>query len=119
MTRARSRSSTASATRTPPAPTSAPWTSGTPASRTRWGRKAGAGRLARELDPHKENVLTAINFGHGLPRALAVPGVPVAAISDLGTYGLLTGISDQEQRSKALDLFSRMYSPTGRRQLCH
>ena len=76
------------------------------------GTEGWAGRLARELDPHKENVLTAINFGHGLPRALAVPGVPVAAISDLGTYGLLTGISDQDQRAKALDLFSRMYSPT-------
>jgi uncharacterized protein (DUF1501 family) len=76
------------------------------------GTEGWAGRVARELDPNKENVLTAINFGHGLPRALAVPGVPVAAIADLNTYGLLTGISDQEQRSKALDLFSRMYSPT-------
>ena len=76
------------------------------------GTEGWAGRLARELDPNKENVLTAINFGHGLPRALAVPGVPVAAIADLGTYGLLTGISDQDQRAKALDLFSRMYSPT-------
>ena len=76
------------------------------------GTEGWAGRVARELDPNKENVLTAINFGHGLPRALAVPGVPVAAISDLGTYGLLTGISDQDQRAKALDLFSRMYSPT-------
>ena len=76
------------------------------------GTEGWAGRVARELDPNKENVLTAINFGHGLPRALAVPGVPVAAIADLGTYGLLTGISNTDQRSKALDLFSRMYSPT-------
>ncbi|MBO55904.1 MAG: hypothetical protein CL886_09615 [Dehalococcoidia bacterium] len=76
------------------------------------GTEGWAGRVARELDPNKENVLTAINFGHGLPRALAVPGVPVAAIADLSTYGLLTGISNQDQRSKALDLFSRMYSPT-------
>jgi uncharacterized protein (DUF1501 family) len=76
------------------------------------GTEGWAGRLARELDPNKENVLTAINFGHGLPRALAVPGVPVAAIADLGTYGLLTGITDTAQRAKALDLFSRMYTPT-------
>ena len=76
------------------------------------GTEGWAGRLARELDPSKENVLTAINFGHGLPRALAVPGVPVAAIADLGTYGLLTGITDTAQRAKALDLFSRMYTPT-------
>jgi len=75
------------------------------------GTEGWAGRLARELDPNKENVLTAINFGHGLPRALVVPKVPVAAISDLSTYGVLTGINDQTQRSKALDLFARMYSP--------
>ena len=76
------------------------------------GTEGWAGRVAREMDPGKENVLTAINFGHGLPRALAVPGVPVAAIADLNTYGLLTGIADTDQRSKALDLFSKMYSPT-------
>lgn len=76
------------------------------------GTEGWVGRVAREMDPKKENVLTAINFGHGLPRALAVPGVPVAAIADLSTYGLLTGISDNSQRAKALDLFSRMYSPT-------
>ena len=75
------------------------------------GTEGWAGRLARELDPNKENVLTAINFGHGLPRALVVPGVPVAAIADLETYGVLTGISDESQRMKALDLFARMYSP--------
>ena len=75
------------------------------------GTEGWAGRLARELDPHKENVLTAINFGHGLPRALVVPGVHVAAIADLSNYGVLTGITDQTQRSKALDLFARMYSP--------
>ena len=75
------------------------------------GTEGWAGRLARELDPNKENVLTAINFGHGLPRALVVPGVPVAAIADLETYGVLTGISDDQQRMKALDLFARMYSP--------
>ncbi|MCH9018579.1 MAG: DUF1501 domain-containing protein [Chloroflexi bacterium] len=76
------------------------------------GTEGWIGRIARELDPKKENVLTAINFGHGLPRAMAVPGVPVASIADLGTYGLLTGIGISGQRAKALDLFSRMYSPT-------
>ena len=75
------------------------------------GIEGWAGRVTRELDPNKENVLTAINFGHGLPRALVVPGVPVAAIADLANYGVLTGISDQSQRAKALDLFARMYSP--------
>lgn len=75
------------------------------------GIEGWAGRVTQELDPNKENVLTAINFGHGLPRALVVPGVPVAAIADLSTYGVLTGITDQDQRLKALDLFARMYSP--------
>jgi uncharacterized protein (DUF1501 family) len=75
------------------------------------GIEGWAGRVTRELDPRKENVLTAINFGHGLPRALSVSGVPVASIADLSTYGVLTGISDQAQRAKALDLFARMYSP--------
>ena len=75
------------------------------------GTEGWAGRVARELDPNQENVLTAINFGHGLPRALVVAGVPVAAIADLSTYGVLTGITDQSQRAKALDLFARMYSP--------
>ena len=75
------------------------------------GTEGWAGRMVREFDPHKENVLTAINFGHGLPRALVAPRVPVAAIADLSTYGVLSGLADQEQRSKALDLFARMYSP--------
>ena len=59
------------------------------------GTEGWAGRVTRELDPNKENVLTAINFGHGLPRALALAGVPVAAIADLSNYGVLTGITDQ------------------------
>ena len=75
------------------------------------GIEGWAGKVTQQLDPNKENVLTAINFGHGLPRALVVPGVPVAAIADLSTYGVLTGITDQDQRAKALDLFARMYSP--------
>ena len=75
------------------------------------GTQGWAGLVTREIDPKKENVLTAINFGHGLPRALALTGVPVAAIADLSNYGVLTGITDQSQRAKALDLFSKMYAP--------
>ena len=75
------------------------------------GTEGWAGRVTRELDPNKENVLTAINFGHGLPRALALAGVPVAAIADLSNYGVLTGITDQAQRARALDLFAKMYAP--------
>ena len=69
------------------------------------------GRVIRDIDPHGENVLTGINFGRGLPRALALTGVPVASVGALENYGVLTGIPDQEQRARALDIFARMYSP--------
>ena len=69
------------------------------------------GRAIRDLDPNKENVLTAVNFGRGLPRALAAPGVSVASVGNLETYGVLTGIKGQDQRTEALDVFARMYSP--------
>ena len=69
------------------------------------------GRVIRDIDPHGENVLTGVNFGRGLPRAMALTGVPVASVAVLENYGVLTGISGQEQRARALDLFARMYSP--------
>lgn len=69
------------------------------------------GRAIRDLDPDKENILTAVNFGRGLPRALAAPGVSVASVGDLSNYGVLTGIQDKEERGEALDIFARMYSP--------
>ncbi len=69
------------------------------------------GRVIRDIDPHGENVLTGVNFGRGLPRAMALTGVPVASVAVLENYGVLTGIPDQEQRARALDLFARMYSP--------
>ena len=65
------------------------------------------GRAIRDLDPHKENVLTAVNFGRGLPRALAAPGVSVASVGNLDTYGVLTGIEAEDQRTEALDEFRR------------
>ncbi len=69
------------------------------------------GRVIRDLDPQGENVLTGVNFGRGLPRALALPGVPVASVGSLENYGFLTGIGDDERRTRALDVFARMYSP--------
>ena len=75
------------------------------------GTEGWLGRAIRDLDPKAENVLTGVNFGRGLPRAMALTGVPVASVAVLETYGVLTGISGEEERSQALDLFSRMYSP--------
>ena len=69
------------------------------------------GKAIRELDPQRENVLTAVNFGRGLPRALAAPGVSVASVGELTSYGVLTGIDGEDQRMEALDIFSKMYSP--------
>ena len=69
------------------------------------------GRAIQDLDPHAGNVLTGVNFGRGLPRALVKEGVPVASVADLATYGLLTDIEGEDQRAEALDVFARMYSP--------
>ena len=69
------------------------------------------GRVIRDLDPRGENVLTGVNFGRGLPRAMALAGVPVASVGSLENHGFLTGISDEERRTRALDVFARMYSP--------
>ena len=75
------------------------------------GTEGWLGRAIRDIDPHKDNVLTGVNFGRGLPRALAAPGVPVASVGNLETYGVLTGIDGADQRLEALDLFAKMYSP--------
>ena len=75
------------------------------------GTEGWLGRVIRDLDPNAENVLTGVNLGRGLPRALALTGVPVASVGNLETYGVLTGISGQEQRDRALEVYARMYSP--------
>ena len=56
------------------------------------------GRVHEGIRPKAENVLTGVNYGRGLPRALAKEGVPVASVGNLDTYGLLTGIDGQDQR---------------------
>ena len=75
------------------------------------GTEGWLGRAINVMDPNKENVLTGVNFGRGLPRSLAAPGVPVASVGNLETYGVLTGIEGEDQRADALDVFSNIYSP--------
>jgi uncharacterized protein (DUF1501 family) len=75
------------------------------------GTEGWLGRAIRDIDPSHDNVLTGVNFGRGLPSALAVPGVPVASVGNLETYGVLTGIQGEDQRTEALDLFANMYAP--------
>ncbi len=76
------------------------------------GTEGWLGRATRDIDPNKENVITTVSFGPSLPRALALPGVPIACVDDLDTFGMLPGISETQQRNKILDRFSRLYSPT-------
>ena len=76
------------------------------------GTEGWLGLAARDLDPHKENVVTTVSMGPSLFRAVAVPGVPVAAVDTLDSYGLLTGISSEEQRDKILNRFTQMYTPS-------
>ena len=43
---------------------------------------------------------------------MALSGVPVASVAVLETYGVLTSITGEPDRSEALDVFARMYAPT-------
>jgi uncharacterized protein (DUF1501 family) len=75
------------------------------------GTEGWLGLATRELDPHKDNIVTAVSFGPSMFRALVVPGVPVACVDDLDTYGLLTGISPAQKRTKILERFAQNYAP--------
>jgi uncharacterized protein (DUF1501 family) len=67
------------------------------------------GKVVQAIDPKAENVLTAVNFGRGLPRALSLAGVPVASVAQLDSYGLLTSLASVSQRQSALEVFSCLY----------
>ena len=66
-----------------------------------------------------EGLLTKLReFARGLGSeerallgALVAPGVPVACVDDLDTYGLLTGITPAQQRAKILEKFAQNYAP--------
>ncbi|MCI0791784.1 MAG: DUF1501 domain-containing protein, partial [Chloroflexi bacterium] len=72
------------------------------------------GKAVRDLDPKAENVLTGVNFGRGLPRALYAQGVPVASVGNLATYGLFPDIQEDAARNLALEAFSQMYGGAGK-----
>ena len=78
------------------------------------GTEGWAGRVIRDLDPNAENVLKGVNFGQGLPRALALRGVPVTSVSSLESYGVLSsvpGVAAETERDMILERFARMYAP--------
>ena len=77
------------------------------------GTEGWAGKVIRDLDPAAENVLKGVNFGQGLPRALALRGVPITSVSSLESYGVLSNVPGVggEDRDQLLDRFARMYAP--------
>ena len=78
------------------------------------GTEGWAARVIRDLDPTGENVLKGVNFGQGLPRALALRGVPITSVSNLESYGVLSGvpgITAEQEHSQMLERFARMYAP--------
>ena len=76
------------------------------------GTEGWLANAIRQIDPRGLNPITAVNVGHGLPRALVAPGVSVASVSDLSSYGMLTIIEKEEIRENMLNRFERMYAPS-------
>ena len=75
------------------------------------GTEGWLGRVAREFDPKKENVVTTVSMGPSLPRSLVAPGVPVACVAGrLDRYGFLPTVQGNE-RAQVLDRFAQMYKP--------
>ena len=75
------------------------------------GTEGWLGRATRAIDPNKDNIVTTVSFGPSLFRALALPGVPIACVDDLDTYGFLPTISQEQERGEILERFARLYSP--------
>ena len=73
------------------------------------GTEGWLGKAIRDIDPRGENPIIGVNIGQALPRALVVPGVPVASVNDLTTYGLLTNVEEENKRAQILERFSNMY----------
>jgi uncharacterized protein (DUF1501 family) len=67
------------------------------------------GLAIRELDPRAENVLTGVSIGSGLPRAMAVSGVPVTSVGDLESYGVMHTLDKERLRDRALKAFKDIY----------
>ena len=75
----------------------------------RVGNEGWVGLAVRELDPQADNVLTGVNVGMGLPRAMAVTGVPVTSVGDLEGYGVMNRLEKEALRGKALAAFKNIY----------
>ena len=74
------------------------------------GVEGWLGLAIREMDPKQENVLTGVNIGRGLPRALSVSGVPVTSIGDIEAYGVLNDTDKAHLRDRSIQSFKTIYS---------
>ena len=77
---------------------------------TRLGEEGWLGNAIKQMHPDGDNVVAAVNFGAGLPRALVAKGTPVASVTNLETYGLMSHVGEVQQRNEALDVFKNMYA---------
>ena len=75
------------------------------------GTEGWLGKVVREMDPHKENVVTAVSMGPSMFRALSMPGAPVACVDNLDAYGLMTNVQEASQRERLLERYKRLYGP--------
>ena len=73
------------------------------------GTEGWLGLAVRELDPNQENVLTGVNIGRGLPRAMSVAGVPVTSIGDIDGYGVMNDIEKAQLRDRSIQAFKNIY----------
>ena len=74
------------------------------------GKDGWLGRVLRQIDPAGDNVMTAVNFGRGLPRALQCEGVSAASLGNLENYGLFPDVKPEVERTRTLELFAKLYS---------
>ena len=77
---------------------------------TRVGDEGWLGNAIRQMEPNGDNVVAAVNFGAGLPRALVAKDAPVASVTDLESYGMMDYLDIGDQRDEALETFRRMYT---------
>jgi uncharacterized protein (DUF1501 family) len=73
------------------------------------GSEGWLGLAIKDLDPKSENVLTGVNIGQGLPRAMSVAGVPVTSVGDLESYGVMNKIEQERLKERALQAFKDIY----------
>jgi len=77
---------------------------------TKVGNEGWLGNAINQMYPKHDNVVAAVNFSSALPRALVAHGAPVASVTDLDTYGLMSHMGESQQRNDALQAFKDMYA---------